>query len=139
MAAFFTISPRSDKGIPAEDARRVPQMRRLARARLEYCHLSVLADDVELIVSELVTNAIEHSHGTAIAMTLALNDGLLHLEVKDETARPPEIQQPADDAENGRGLIIVRSITEHHGGKWDISPDGTSTWCTIPVPTRGHR
>lgn len=72
-------------------------------------------------------------------MTLVLNHGLLRLEVRDETARRPEIQQPADGAEYGRGLILVQAITEQCGGKWGTGPDGTSTWCTIPVPAEGDQ
>lgn len=140
MAACFAISPRGEhQAIPAQDVRRVSAMRRLARARLRYCRLSALADDIALIVSELVTNAIAHSHGTDITMTLVLNHGLLRLEVRDETARRPEIQQPADGAEHGRGLILVQAITEQCGGKWGTGPDGTSTWCTIPVPAEGDQ
>ncbi|WP_327227160.1 ATP-binding protein [Streptomyces platensis] len=77
--------------------------------------------------------------GTNITMTLVLNHGLLRLEVRDETARRPEIQQPADGAEHGRGLILVQAITEQCGGKWGTGPDGTSTWCTIPVPAEGDQ
>ncbi|WP_331762295.1 ATP-binding protein (plasmid) [Streptomyces sp. NBC_01527] len=133
MEACFAISPRGEhQAIPERDARRVSAMRRLAKARLEYCGLAALADDVELIVSELITNAIEHSHGT-ITMTLGLNNGLLSLEVKDGSGRRPQIQRPAEDAESGRGLILVQAITEQRGGSWGCGPDGTNTWCTIPV------
>ncbi len=137
MTACFAISPRGEhQAIPAQDVRRVSAMRRLAKARLRYWRLSALADDIELIVSELVTNAIAHSHGTDITLALALNHGLLHLEVRDETARRPEIQQPNDDAEHGRGLVLVQAITEQCGGKWGTGPHGTSTWCTIPIPAK---
>ncbi|WP_445527481.1 ATP-binding protein [Streptomyces cyslabdanicus] len=140
MAACFAISARSEgQDIPDRDAQRVSAMRRLARARLEYCRLSPLADDIELIVSELVTNAIAHSRGSSITMMLGLDHGLLTLEVKDETGRHPEIRQPADDAENGRGLILVQAITEQHGGEWGTRPDGTNTWCTIPVLPQGDQ
>ena len=140
MAACFAISRRSeDQVIPARDAQRVSAMRRLARARLGYCCLSALSDDIELIVSELVTNAIEHSYGTSITMLFELDHGLLTLEVKDETGRHPAIRQPADDSETGRGLILVQAITEQHGGEWGIRPDGTGTWCTIPVLPGGNQ
>lgn len=140
MTVSFAISPRTDhEDIPEQDAQRVAAMRVLARARLRYCGLSALADDIELIVSELVTNAIAHSRGSSITMMLGLDHGLLTLEVKDETGRHPAIRQPADDAENGRGLILVQAIAEQHGGEWRTRPDGTSTWCTIPVPPGGDQ
>lgn len=140
MAVSFQIGPRhEDQEIRAQDALRVSAMRRLATARLGYCGLSSLANDIELIVSELVTNAIVHSFGSSVTMTLELRYGLLTIEVRDETGTCPAIKQPADDAENGRGLILVQAITEQHGGAWGIRPDGTSTWCTIPVLLGGDQ
>ncbi|MEV0528566.1 ATP-binding protein [Streptomyces sp. NPDC050439] len=136
-AVCFSISPRNEDGpVPVQDAMRVSEMRRLVRARLEYCCLSALADDVTLLVSELVTNAIEHNHGrTDIALSLTLVDGRLHLEVQDGTSQPPKVQRPSEDAETGRGLLIVQAVTEARSGRWGSSPDGERTWCTIPVAT----
>lgn len=134
MTVSFTISLRDeDDEIPRQDAQRVRQMRRLAKARLAYWGLVGVADDMELLVSELVTNAIVHSRGTEITMTLELNDGVLRLGISDETGRLPQIQQPNHDAECGRGLQLVQCITQQHGGAWGIRPDGTGTWCTIPI------
>lgn len=139
MTVGFNISLRDElDDIPRQDAQRVRQMRRLTKARLAYWGLAGLADDVELLVSELVTNAIKHSRGTEITMTLELNDGVLRLGVSDETGRFPLIQQPDDDAECGRGLQLVQCITQQHGGAWGIRPDGTSTWCTIPTTSAGR-
>lgn len=138
MTTSFTISGRGEHDvIPERDARRVGQMRRLAKARLAYCGLPELAEDVELLVSELVTNAIKHSRGTEITMTLRLGSGVLRLGVSDRTGRFPQIQQPNDDAEGGRGLQLVQCITQQHGGTWGFSPDGASTWCKIPTTPAG--
>lgn len=128
MAVSFAISPRgAHQDIPEQDARHVSEMRRLARERLNYCGLSALADDVELLVSELVTNAIEHSHGAGITVTLRLDEGLLLLYVKDQTALRPHVQKPAADAEHGRGLLIVKALAD----SWGVSTDGTTVWCAL--------
>lgn len=138
MTVCFEISPRDDgEDIPDQDARRISQMRHLAKARLVYWRLSALAGDVTLLVSELVTNGVKHSCGTQITMMLCIGDGELRLEVRDETSQRPQIQHPDDDAESGRGLQLVQWITQQHGGSWGISTDGTSTWCSIPVPSPG--
>ncbi|WP_093460049.1 ATP-binding protein [Streptomyces sp. 6N106] len=133
----FPISPRRGHDhIPVEDARRVPAMRHLAKAGLDNCGLADMADDVELVVSELITNAIRHSHGTQITMTLRLVSKVLRITVRDDTCRRPRIQRPGDEAENGRGLFLVRQIAEQHRGSWGISPDGTITWCALPIRRR---
>ncbi len=137
MTVSFPIRLRRVHGrIPVEDARRVRDMRHLARARLCHCDLDDMADDVELIVSELVTNAIQHSHGSQITMTLRLVSEVLRLTVRDDTCRRPRVQRPPDEAENGRGLFLVRQIAEQHRGSWGISPDGTITWCALPIRRR---
>ncbi|WP_189135440.1 ATP-binding protein [Wenjunlia tyrosinilytica] len=137
MTVRFPISLRRDHDdIPEQDARRVRAMRHLAKARMRYCGLAALADDVELVVSELVTNAIEHSRGTQITMTLRLLGSILRITVRDGTARRPRIRRPDDDAENGRGLLLVRWIAEQHHGFCGTSPDGTTAWCALPARRR---
>ncbi|SEB61380.1 MULTISPECIES: ATP-binding protein [Streptomyces] len=138
MKVCFEISPRDlGENIPDQDAQRVSQMRHLAKACLVYWKLSALTGDVMLLVSELVTNGVKHSCGTEITMTLCTADGGLRLEVSDETSQRPQIQHPDNDAESGRGLQLVQWITQQHGGSWGVSPDGTSTWCSIPLPSPG--
>ncbi|MEU0663937.1 ATP-binding protein [Streptomyces lavendulocolor] len=128
MIVAFQTSRRGDQGkIPAQDARRVRQMRRLARARLGYCGLDCMIADVELIVSELVTNAIQHNHGATVTMSLHLKDGTLRVEVSDGSPDRPQMQQPNDDAENGRGLFLVVGLAD----EWGVSADGMTTWCSI--------
>ncbi|WP_275559153.1 ATP-binding protein [Streptomyces sp. 5-6(2022)] len=138
MTGCFEISPRdAGEDIPDQDAQRISQMRHLAKERLVCWRLSALAGDVTLLVSELVTNGVKHSCGTQITMTLRIDDCELRLEVRDETSQEPQIQHPDDDAESGRGLQLVEWITQQHGGSWGVSSDGTSTWCSIPVPSPG--
>ncbi|MFE2179068.1 ATP-binding protein [Streptomyces sp. NPDC059455] len=133
----FPISARSGQdSIPAQDARLVRVMRHLAKTCLDNCGLADMADDVELVVSELITNAIQHSHGTQITMTLRLVSEVLRLTVRDDTRCRPRIQRLRDDAEDGRGLFLVRQIAEQHRGSWGISPDGTITWCALPIRRR---
>lgn len=130
MTVSFTISSRNDhEDIPEQDAQRVAAMRTLVRARLRYNGLSALIDDVELLVSELVTNAIEHSRGTEITVSLRLDGRSLQLEVIDQTRRLPQIQEPDDDDESGRGLLIVATLAD----SWGVKDDGRSTWCTVAI------
>jgi anti-sigma regulatory factor (Ser/Thr protein kinase) len=130
MVVAFQTSRRDDQaGMPAQDARRVRQMRRLARARLGYCGLSCMAPDVELIVSELVTNAIEHNHGASVSMSLRLAKGTVRIEVSDGSPCRPQKRRPTDDDEGGRGLLLVAGLADD----WGVSDDGTTTWCTLSL------
>lgn len=97
--------------------------------------LGDLADTVELVVSELVTNAVHASvdhdgrpqyspeHGLACVHLRLSTDGLTALiEVWDESARPPTPVQPAPADEGGRGLLLVDALTERWG--WSLPPSG---------------
>ena len=97
--------------------------------------LGDLADTIELVVSELVTNAVQASvdhdgrprysaeHGLACVHLRLSTDGLAALvEVWDENARLPESTDPGLADESGRGLMLVEALTERWG--WDVSQSG---------------
>jgi len=94
-----------------------------------------LADTIELVVSELVTNAVQASmdhderprftneHGLAcIHLRLSTDRHAALVEVWDENFRLPEPARPDLDDESGRGLMLVDALAEHWG--WDIPPSG---------------
>jgi len=92
-----------------------------------------LADDVQLCVSELITNAVRHA-GTELVLSLYV-DSQLTVEVRDAQ---PELgapaPQPADDplAASGRGLHIVAAISKD----WGVTrvAGGKAVWFTLPLP-----
>ncbi|WP_243762151.1 ATP-binding protein [Streptomyces sp. Tu 3180] len=108
--------------------------RRLAAARLRYCGLETLVDDATLIVSELVTNAIQHGRGAQVTFTMTVRDGFLRMAVHDETTGRPVVHDADNDAEHGRGLFLVDCLTAAHGGTWGTSDGGATTWCHLAVP-----
>lgn len=75
---------------------------------------------VELIVTELVTNAVDHGGG-AVELALAMHDRSLTISVADGSAVIPEVREADDDG--GRGLRIIDALSDawgvedHHGGK----------------------
>lgn len=133
MRVSFQIAQRGPhEQMPEADTRRVQAMRRLTSARLKYWELTAMSDDVVLAVSELVTNAILHSHGTEITLVISLqSDGLLRISVHDETPGQPVIRRVDHEAECGRGLQLVEWITTAHNGAWGTSDGGATTWCTF--------
>ncbi|WP_275946769.1 ATP-binding protein [Streptomyces sp. T21Q-yed] len=111
-------------------------MRRVTAARLRYCGLEALAEDVMTIVSELLTNAVLHSGTTEISLNLEVRDGFLRIVVIDGMpGHANASRKPVEDnAEAGRGLALVEALAKEHGGAWGTSDDGTETWCSLAVP-----
>lgn len=130
---FEVSPPRNGNSVPEDDARRVRMARRVTAARLRYCGLEPLIDDATLIVSELVTNAIQHAASAQITFTMTVRGNYLHIAVHDETPSRPVIRDADDDAERGRGLFLVDCLAAAHRGTWGTSDDGTTTWCRLAV------
>ncbi|MGW3371996.1 ATP-binding protein [Streptomyces hydrogenans] len=69
-----------------------------------------VAEDLVLIVSELVTNAVTHAKGP-YALTVSVESGRVGVVVSDGSVDLPGRQDtPAETAESGRGLRIVRAL-----------------------------
>ncbi|MFE8950553.1 ATP-binding protein [Streptomyces sp. NPDC007856] len=134
MSVCFCVSTGSNGCDVAEpDARRVQMARRVTAARLRYCGLPDLVDDATLIVSELVTNAVVHSSGSQVTLTLAVRDGFLHIAVHDERPGDFTVHNADSDAERGRGLFLVDHLADAHGGTWGTSDEGATTWCRLAL------
>lgn len=94
-----------------------------------------LADTAELVVSELVTNAVSASvdedqrphytdgHGAAcVRLRLSTDRRVVLVEVWDGNVMPPEPNQAGLDDESGRGLMLVEALAERWG--WDLAANG---------------
>ncbi|MFJ8143091.1 ATP-binding protein [Streptomyces sp. NPDC096013] len=133
----FRVTPRHGDGPPrAEDACRVGTMRRIAAARLRYCGLEALHDDVMLILSELLTNALLHSGTAQISLDITVENQSLRIAVGDGMPGCAEVKSADDDAESGRGLALVKNLVQENGGDWGTSDAGATTWCRLNVPPR---
>lgn len=92
---------------------------------------------VELLVSELVSNAVVHAHSATI-LTLDRGPRALHVEVEDhgmDMVQSPRRGGPVPQGASGRGLKIVSALAS----SWGIRPteQGKSVWFEIPVGTEG--
>ncbi|GLY74420.1 hypothetical protein Airi01_026870 [Actinoallomurus iriomotensis] len=121
------------KGIPKDDVIswtfdalpvRVRHSRELVREALATWGLTELADTVELLVSELVTNAVRHGAGD-IGLRLIRTDSLL-CEVRDDGHELPALRRADVTAENGRGLQLVTALAERWGTQ--RTPTGKVVW-----------
>ncbi|WP_052440497.1 ATP-binding protein [Streptacidiphilus anmyonensis] len=95
--------------------RNVRHARRITRTALAAWGAADLVDSAEMIVSELVTNAMRYGSGP-VDLTLALTDAGLRVSVTDEGTALPSAREAGEDALGGRGLQIVRLLAE----SWDV-------------------
>ena len=108
----------------------VGQARSLIREPMERWGLDDMIPVTELLVSELVTNALRYSPG---AVTLRLvREGALVCEVGDNSAALPRLRQASRDDENGRGLQVVSQFASRWGAR--RTSTGKVVWCEQPLP-----
>jgi DNA-binding response OmpR family regulator/anti-sigma regulatory factor (Ser/Thr protein kinase) len=86
------------------------------------------ADDVVLLASELVTNAVVHGRGP-IELRLRTTSDSVTLDVRDRADVMPRRRRPAQDDEHGRGLQLVSLLADRWGTR--PLPVGKSVWCVV--------
>ncbi|MPY34168.1 SpoIIE family protein phosphatase [Streptomyces adustus] len=109
--------------LPSDPAA-VAGTRSLAARRLDQWGLSHLTFTTELIVSELVTNAIRYG-APPIRLRLIL-DQMLICEVSDAGSTSPHIRRAATVDEGGRGLFLVAECSHRWGTRYDAA--GKTIW-----------
>jgi anti-sigma regulatory factor (Ser/Thr protein kinase) len=86
---------------------------------------SPLAPTVELLVSELATNAVRYGKGQRFSVEFDA-DGLLLVAVCDATTARPTPRRAADREEGGRGLAIVDALSDRWGA--EVHLGGKCVW-----------
>ncbi len=85
-------------------------------------------DTAQLLVSELVTNAILHAR-TDVTVRLDLSPARLRLEVTDASVRRPVTRRYSLEATTGRGLTLIDALA----GRWGVESHhpGKTVWCEL--------
>jgi anti-sigma regulatory factor (Ser/Thr protein kinase)/anti-anti-sigma regulatory factor len=111
---------------PVPDACR--QVRQLVTQACAAWHSSELAGIAALVATELVANVVRHAH-TTMEFTVGLRDGRMCLTVRDGSRRLPRPQEPQFGEAGGRGLQLVRELTD----AWGVLPvsDGKVVWTQL--------
>ncbi|WP_417178502.1 SpoIIE family protein phosphatase [Streptomyces scabiei] len=122
-----------DWTLPREP-RSVGRAREYARGRLQAWDLEPLIDTAELLVSELVTNALRYGEGE-IRLRLLL-DRTLVCEVWDAGLVQPRRRRARDTDEGGRGLQLVGLLSAAWGSR--RTPRGKTVWFELPLPGGEH-
>ena len=125
----------------------VPCARLHTRHLLWEWGLTALSEDTEMLVSEIVTNAVQITQADArpapVRMWLLADRARLLMLVWDDSPLPPVPVSPDNDTENGRGLLLVDAISTrwghfpHHGGGkvvWALLEPLLPTDATREVP-----
>ena len=104
--------------------------RRFVDEVLSRWHCQAVLDDVQLLVSELVTNAVVHADSDVEVAVRLLPDSV-RIEVVDrapaDALRP---SRPPQDSESGRGLMLVETLAS----AWGVEPleTGKAVWFEVP-------
>ncbi|WP_329306855.1 ATP-binding protein [Streptomyces sp. NBC_01260] len=106
---------------------RIPESARAAR-RLVHLALNVwglngLQDAAEVVISELLTNAVLHARRESVRVTVTrLSHERARVAVVDMSKKQPDLRPAGSEEESGRGLAIVDALS---GGRWGVE---SLTW-----------
>ncbi|MFE0627236.1 SpoIIE family protein phosphatase [Streptomyces sp. NPDC058864] len=117
--------------IPSEPEH-VAHARALATEQLEAWQLEESSFITELVVSELVTNAIRY--GTPPIQLRLIRDTTLICEVSDSSNTAPHLRRARTFDEGGRGLLLVAQLTQRWGTRH--ARGGKTIWCEQPLPSK---
>jgi DNA-binding NarL/FixJ family response regulator len=103
--------------------------RQFVEVTLEQWECGHLADIVQLLTSELVTNAVLHA-GSDVDLSLRLATETLEIAVADRSPVQPVIREQSEEATNGRGVLLLDATAE----RWSVIPTeaGKIVWFEVP-------
>ena len=90
------------------------QARRYVTERLEVLGYPEVAPAAELLVTELVTNAVLHAR-TPVEVSVQPRGPIVRIEVADDSPRAPRPRKHSVDSGTGRGLVLVERLSENWG------------------------
>lgn len=89
-----------------------------------------VVERLALVVTELASNAIVHAE-SPFELRLHHIDGVIRGQIHDTAAEPPRVLRPAPRATAGRGVMIVRQLTDRAGV--ESTTAGKSVWFELDV------
>ena len=111
------------------------EARRRVRAAIRSWPVPVDLDVALLLTSELVTNAVRHEAGQraqAVVLVISCSHGLLRVDVHDTSRSLPAVADVPADAETGRGLLLVETLSDEWG--FYRTPAGKAVYFTLVSP-----
>ncbi|QHF96210.1 MULTISPECIES: ATP-binding protein [Streptomyces] len=136
MTVTATFRPTGHPGY-SETLPRKPESaavaRRLVRAACAAWGLERMGEDGAVIVSELVTNAVQHARGESVrVMVQHAGRGTVRVAVADLSRARPVEREAGHGDEDGRGLLMVMGLAADWGT--DERRWGKIVWADLEVP-----
>ncbi|MGW4599193.1 SpoIIE family protein phosphatase [Streptomyces sp. NPDC004457] len=116
------------------DPEALTQARHMIQAAVRAWGAHELADEIELVAGELITNALMHTEGSAIVTLRALDGGdrRLRIEVEDGSSALPRRRDAGETGVSGRGLVLVERLSDSWGV--EARGGGKAVWCEFRLP-----
>ncbi|MGW7433981.1 SpoIIE family protein phosphatase [Streptomyces sp. NPDC054861] len=114
-----------------QDPAEVAEARAVTNSQLAHWGLDAVGFTVELIVSELVTNAIRYGAPPVELRLLRDQDRALICEVSDGRETSPRLRRARPDEEGGRGLFLVAQLADQWGTRY--TRQGKTIWAEAPI------
>ncbi|MEV6977414.1 SpoIIE family protein phosphatase [Kitasatospora sp. NPDC093806] len=136
LARTRAVPPEDTAGWTLEaDPASVARVRESATAQLRAWGLEELTFTTELVLSELVTNAIRYAGGPVNVRLIRAER--LTCEVSDPSATQPRMRRARLTDEGGRGLYLVAQLTTRWGSRY--TRQGKTIWAEQDLPAPHHR
>ncbi|MFD5425963.1 ATP-binding protein [Streptomyces sp. NPDC127084] len=124
------------------DPASIAEVRSFAERTLKAWHMTAQADDVQLCVSELASNAVNHGtrpgSPSAFRVRMDASDARIRIEIEDsDPLTAPRVRQAAHGDTGGRGMQIVDALASAWGYE-NHAPEGKAVWSefhTTPAST----
>jgi anti-sigma regulatory factor (Ser/Thr protein kinase) len=114
-----------------QDLASVREARLFLRQTLAEWELREVEDTSQLVVSELVTNAVTHA-ASSCRVRLSRHDSTLRIEVCDSGTGTPDPKPPTPSGESGRGMHIVSALSVAWGTE-PLDDGGKVVWAELPL------
>ena len=112
----------------------VPEARSEVRAAICSWEVPVDPETAILLTSELMTNAIRHEAGQTVMLVITWSLGELRVDVHDTSPSLPAVADVPADAETGRGLLLVATLSAEWG--FYRTAAGKAVYFTLAYQTR---
>jgi anti-sigma regulatory factor (Ser/Thr protein kinase) len=106
--------------------------RRLVSRACRDWNVQHVADDAELVITELVENAVRHA-GTPCDIDIELSGGDLLITARDGSTDPPRRVHPDPGRPGGRGLLLIEKLSRDWG--FEVLDHGKRVWTVLSAGT----